>query len=280
VAVIASAWIGADDLAGDAGDADRALPWWSFSKTVIAALAAELAGQGVLDLDARDGAPWTLRQLLQHRAGVPCYGRLADYHAAVARGDPPWSRAELMARIGQQPDFVAGESWAYSNVGYMLARERIEAAAGEDIEVLARRVFGRDAPRLARVPEDFADVPGAQGYHPGWVYHGCFMGPAVQAVRLVRHMVTRYPELAMAHSLGAGPPGRPWSEAAYGLGTMAGGFGTLGQVVGHSGVGPFNCCAVYHLPATNVSVAVFAEGSDEGVPEREVVRLLEHLSVS
>ncbi|MBS8224858.1 serine hydrolase domain-containing protein [Vannielia litorea] len=276
-----AAWVFEDGETGGAGDLGALWPWWSFSKTIIAGCALRLARGGRLDLDAEAGGPWSLRQLLQHRAGVPCYGRLPQYHAAVARGEVPWSRARLMAEVSDTADFSPGTGWAYSNVGYMLARERVEAAAGCGIGTLAARCFGEplglETMRLATEPEDFADVPGAEGYHPGWVYHGCFMGAPAEAARLVAVLV---PELIGegVHPLGGGIEGRPWTETGYGLGLMAGRAGALGRATGHAGVGPFSCCTVTRFPDAPrpVSVAVFAAGSDEAVPEWEAVRIAQN----
>ena len=48
------------------------VPWWSFTKTVIAAAVLTLVRDGRLSLDDPvDGQPFTLRQLPQHRAGTP-----------------------------------------------------------------------------------------------------------------------------------------------------------------------------------------------------------------
>jgi CubicO group peptidase (beta-lactamase class C family) len=47
------------------------VPWWSFTKTVIAAGALALVRDGRLTLDEPLAKrPYSLRQLLQHRAGV------------------------------------------------------------------------------------------------------------------------------------------------------------------------------------------------------------------
>ena len=53
------------------------VPWWSFTKTVLAAAALALVRDGRLALDEPlPGRPYTLRQLLQHRAGLTDYGRM------------------------------------------------------------------------------------------------------------------------------------------------------------------------------------------------------------
>ena len=80
---------------GDAAD----VPWWSFSKTVIAAAALALVRDGRLALDEPlPDRPYTLRQLLQHRAGLTEYGRLPAYHEAVARNEDAWPADEMLAR--------------------------------------------------------------------------------------------------------------------------------------------------------------------------------------
>ena len=69
------------------GDHDRLappVPWWSLTKTALAAGALTLVADGRLALDAPLlPKPYTLRQLLQHTAGVPNYGDLVEYHEAV-----------------------------------------------------------------------------------------------------------------------------------------------------------------------------------------------------
>ena len=66
------------------------VPWWSFTKTVMAAAALVLVARGRLDLDGPvPGRPFVLRHLLQHTAGIASYGGLAAYHEAVGRGEPP-----------------------------------------------------------------------------------------------------------------------------------------------------------------------------------------------
>jgi D-alanyl-D-alanine carboxypeptidase len=127
-----SAVIAGDDVGRGRGDPSAIFPWWSFTKTVIAAAALRLAEDGRLSLDETlPGRGFTLGQLLQHTAGVPNYGGLPEYHRAVAAGDEPWSREDLLRRVGAwRAEFPPGTHWAYSNVGYLFARERIEACTG------------------------------------------------------------------------------------------------------------------------------------------------------
>ena len=66
-------------------DAEIIVPWWSFTKTLIAAAALALARDGALRLDDRlPGRSYSLRLLLQHRAGLADYGGLKRYHDAVS----------------------------------------------------------------------------------------------------------------------------------------------------------------------------------------------------
>ena len=102
----------------DTRGGDVRVPWWSFTKTALATAALQLVGRGHFRLDDRiDGRPFTLRQLLQHRAGVPNYGGLASYHEAVRRGEKPWEISELVDRVAvYRRDVESGHGWRYSKV--------------------------------------------------------------------------------------------------------------------------------------------------------------------
>src|SRR5690606_41379279 len=93
---IHSATIVGDDMIRGRGDPAAVFPWWSFTKTVIAAAALRLAEYGRLALDeALPDRAYTLGQLLQSIPGVPDYGGLREYHPAGAAGEPAWSRDRL-----------------------------------------------------------------------------------------------------------------------------------------------------------------------------------------
>ncbi|MEL6588250.1 MAG: serine hydrolase domain-containing protein, partial [Pseudomonadota bacterium] len=206
---------------------DAPRPWWSVTKTAIAATALRLAERHVVALDAPMSEGWTLRDLLAHRAGLSDYGPLPAYKQAVAAGDPPWSPAEVLARVGP-PTHRPREIWRYSNVGYMLARARLEDATGRSLgSLLSQEVLaplGLTQTRLSAGVE-----PDWSTYDFRWVYHGCLFGPPSEAAAMV-HGILMGPILSPAMRealrarvpLGDGIPGRPWQSIGYGLGLMMG----------------------------------------------------------
>jgi CubicO group peptidase (beta-lactamase class C family) len=285
VEVVTAAVVDGTLAAGDVADAP--VPWWSFTKTVLAAAALVLVDAGRLRLDTPVAARrYTLRQLLQHRAGVPDYGSLAAYHDAVASGHSPWPASELIARVyahasGSEP----GTSWMYSNVGYLFVRQLIEHADGGEIgDALTRLVLmplGITNVALARTPDDLTGTRwgNAGNYHPGWVYHGLLVGsPAAAALlldRLLRGDLLSPASLrAMRDSFALGGPiaGRPWQAPGYGLGLMIETV-TPPRFMGHTGGGPASTAAVYHFPAPGAAVtaSAFAPCGDPGLVEQRVV---------
>ena len=175
-----------------------AVPWWSVTKTCMAAAALILSERGKLLLDAAlPGRAFTLRQLLRHDAGLRDYTAVPDYFAAATSGGAPWSETELLARVDvDRLAYQPGDGWTYSNVGYLLVRRAIESAFGADLEAaLQALVFaplGVRGVHIAREPGDISR--GAFGnprnYHPGWVYHGLLMGPPREAARWMHGLMT------------------------------------------------------------------------------------------
>ncbi len=236
------------------------MPWWSFTKTVLAAAALSLVERKELDLAQRiTGEPYTLRQLLQHTAGLPDYGGLREYHAAVSSGDKPWPRELLLERVkANQLLFEPGRSWSYSNVGYLFVREMIEQRAGMDLgAALGRLVFepmGIEAVSVARSAADLDRTfwGNDRHYDPGWVYHGLIIGPPAGAAMLLHRLLyssflTSSLKAEMLNAVAAGGPfpGRPFVAPGYGLGLMIDPANRLGRMVGHTGQGPGSTAAVY-----------------------------------
>jgi len=263
------------------------VPWWSVTKTCLAACALVLVDRGRLLLDARlPDRACTLRQLLQHTSGLGSYTERPDYRAAIERGDEPWTDAELSARVRLDPFlFEPGQGWSYSNTGYFLIRRLIERTADADIDTALRTLvlspLGIGETRIAREPADLDACAwgNAGGYHPGWVFHGLLIGPPAEAA-LFMHRLLRgdllSPSLRAAmlarRALDGPLGGRPWRTAGYGLGVMMDVASPLGMCVGHSGQG-HTVAATYHFfdldpPRT---VAAFAPTTDPAAVERAVL---------
>ncbi|WP_180898308.1 serine hydrolase domain-containing protein [Martelella soudanensis] len=269
------------------GASDRLYAWWSFSKTAIAAACLCLVEEGALSLDdVPPGSPATVRQLLQHRGGFGDYTGLESYRNAVAEGGDAWSRDWLLREAdADRVLFAPDRGWSYSNIGYLVIRAFLEQRTGMALgALLDRKLFhplAIDGVFLAETRADFARSEGVDGevYDPNWVYHGCLVGPAEAAVRLLAGIVAGrlfspalVETMVAAFPLGGLLAGRPWSKTGYGLGVMAGAMRGVGRVVGHTGGGPFSACAVYHLAdaAEPVTIAAFAPVPDPDACENEV----------
>lgn len=270
---------------------DTVVPWWSFTKPVLAAAALSLVRDGLVQLDDQvQEGPFTLRQLLKHQAGLADYSELTEYHAAVAEGEAPWPAAEMMRRLdGTRLRYAPGTAWRYSNVGYMLVAKLIERITGLSLEkALADRVFlplSLTHVRVATAQEDLADVypESISSYHPGWVYHGLLVGPLSESTILLNHLLTGQllplpllQEMQDVIVLGGSMPGRPWATPGYGLGLMIGGTKNGHLLTGHTGVGPRSVIAVFHYSSGHnvATCSVFAESCDEGQVEAKVLERL------
>ena len=264
----------------------RPVPWWSLTKTALAAAALVLVHRGRLALDLPiDARGFTLRQLLQHTAGVPEYGGLGAYHEAVRQGETPWSPDELLRRVdADRLVFTPGRGWAYSNVGYLHVRRLIEQATGialdEALRALVFDPLGVPGVSIASQPGDLDGTAWGNRarYHPGWVYHGLAVGTAAEAALFLHRLLAGTllsPSLADAmrqpYPLGGPVEGRPWRSAGYGLGLMIDVVSPRGLAIGHSGQGPGSVSAAYHFPPLARTVAAFAAVEDQAVVERVVL---------
>ncbi|WP_221352125.1 serine hydrolase domain-containing protein [Streptomyces beigongshangae] len=131
----------------------------STTKTYVATVLLQLAGEGRLSLDdtveqwlpevvrghGNDGRRITLRHLLQHTSGLPEYVQdvvpdlsAAGYHEH--RGTTYTSEQRVAFAMTHPPSFAPGAGWEYSNTNYILAGLVIEAVTGRswDREVHAR----------------------------------------------------------------------------------------------------------------------------------------------
>ena len=283
-----------DDMAGLESLEPVPVPWWSFTKTVLAAAALALVANNGLNLDEPVcGYSFSLRHLLQHRSGLPDYGQLRSYQEAAAGRSMPWDRNRLLRQVGaDRLVFRPGEGWAYSNVGYLFVREWIECTSDRELDPaldeLVLSPLGISDARIVREPAQLeASAWGnSSGYHPGWVYHGLLVGPAISAALLLHRLLGGdllppwlLAEMLTPHVLAGPVPGRPWRTAGYGLGLMIGTDETGASYVGHTGGGPGSTAAVYQripdLPGVGPrrTAGAFAPVEDPAIVERRAVVL-------
>ena len=270
------------------GDRSILVPWWSITKSCLAACVLVLVAIGQLDLDCRlTGRAFTLRQLLQHTSGLACYTEHPDYDRANTAQGEPWSHAELLAQSETTPAlFAPGQGWSYSNTGYFLVRRLIEDTTGLDIEhalkTLVLAPVGVERAFIACTRDDLCKsaLGDEDGFHPGWVAHGLLMGPPTEAALLMHGLFTGAllpPPLLAAmrerRAVDVDLPDRPWRTAGYGLGLMMDLASPHGLCIGHSGQGPDSVAASYHFPDLDppLTVAAFAPTDDQGIAERAVL---------
>ena len=154
----------ADVEKGVAMTPDHRIPGGSTGKTYAAAVALLLEEDGLWDLDDRVAdyladKPWygdlanrdsmTIRQLLRHRSGVENYYDLPRFHELIADmveqggniGD--LVREDIIRFVaGVPPLFEPGRGFRYTDVGYILVGEAIEAATGENyFDILKDRLL-------------------------------------------------------------------------------------------------------------------------------------------
>lgn len=271
------------------GEPPVLVPWWSITKTVLAAAVLKLTETGAVRLnDPYDDWPCTIRHLLQHTSGLTTYGGPA-YQKAVADGEPVWSVDELLARRPvRQLLFSPGEGWAYSNIGYLFVRHLIERTTQLPLDTALQQLMltplGITSTRIAMTTSDMAHTcwGNPTRYDPRWVFHGLLIGPPTDAVIFLDGLLAgrvlsagSLETMQDQRMLGGPLPGRPWTQTGYGLGLMMDEVKSAGRVVGHSGVGHDSVSALYaflDLPGRPV-VSAFAPGTDEGLAEHETIRL-------
>jgi D-alanyl-D-alanine carboxypeptidase len=256
---------------------------YSVSKPLLAATVLRLAEQDRLALDDPIetilpeillDVPVSLRHLLNHTGGLPDYGALQEYHEELrAAPDRPWTTEQFLARtLRQGLRFAPGQGWAYSNIGYLLARRAIEEVTGRALgEAMAALVFRPLGLRRPVVAESLTDARGltpgfsavldrdgelhdvARRYHPGWVSHGVVIATAAELARtvegvLVGRLLRPATRAAMLEAV-AVPGEHPlFARPGYGLGLMIDLASPYGRVAGHTGEGPGYSTAAFHFP--------------------------------
>lgn len=136
----------ADPGSGTPMAPDSRMPAASIGKSFVAAAVLYARERGLLDLDAPVSTwlgdrPWfsrlpnhqhlTLRHLLTHTSGLPDHVYLPEFRALfqATRSQPESPGPETLIELilDADPLFDAGEGWAYSDTGYLVAARALEA---------------------------------------------------------------------------------------------------------------------------------------------------------
>lgn len=264
---------------------DKVVPWWSFTKTIIASAVLKFSEQGKVNLDdCLEGKKFTYRQLLQHTSGLKDYGGLPEYHQAVDEGGQPWSIEELFNRLDlDELMFEPGQGWSYSNVGYLYLKLELERIGNSDIaSVLNSTLFNPlnlSDVKLISTSEEFKELSLSKAdYDPRWCYHGLITGTTASAVRFL-HLLSSgeivktnsLAEMLSPYKLNVDVGNRPWRNPAIGLGLMMEYDKDL-ESYGHTGEGPESTIAIYHFPKPEpITIAVFEETNNVAIVENEAV---------
>jgi D-alanyl-D-alanine carboxypeptidase len=292
-------WIGASgslDLERQiAMPADARFPVYSITKTVIAVCLLRLAELRALDIDdpisrwvpdLPFGHCVSLRQLLNHTAGVPNYSVLPEQIAALkASPGKAWTYAQFIEHTCHRGlDFLPGEGWRYSNTGYALLTRVVELAnATSFAEAVQQHVVGplghsatatiegrasfeQLVPGFSRDFHGEGELQDVRGvYDPGWVAHGLVASTVAETCEFFQalfagKLIQRKSLDAMTQLVRVPGDHPPAVSPSYGLGLMGDPDGTYGPDFGHGGDGPgYNLYAGCHrdFQGRGVSAAVF-----------------------
>ena len=126
----------------------------SVTKTFVATVVLQLAGEGELRLDETverwlpglvpNGKNITLRELLNHTSGLFDVANDQGFITRVLwRRTESWTPRKLVRiATAHKPLFAPGTGWSYSNTGYILLGLIVEAATGNSLGAeLDRRIF-------------------------------------------------------------------------------------------------------------------------------------------
>ena len=288
--------------AAGAADRERGIPMRtdtpmlaaSIGKTFVAATAAALHDEGVIDLDA-PVARWlgerswwtrlpnhevvTLRHLLDHTSGLADHVHEDAFREAFARawrdGAPtPDAETCIGLVLDRQPAFAPGEGFAYSDTGYRIAALALEEATGRPLTVMISERWLRPLGLDGTFPSDRPDLPGlACGYVGDDDPFGLprrtidengvmVFDPAIEGAGGGFASTSR--DLAVwarwAFTEGPTRPERvPFArideDRGYGLGVASRRGDTLGPVYGHAGWIPGTVSSLRYYPDHGVAVA-------------------------
>ncbi len=158
----------------------------SITKTFVAVVIMQLAGEGKVDLDKTvtdyvtlpivqrvpNAEQATLRQLLNHTSGVPTW-EFEPAWIRRGRGDQMtlshvWGKTETLDYITADKvaaPFAPGASYAYSNTNYTFLGLVIEAVTGNEATAEIRRRILEPLDMQNTFMESFEPIPGGIAHH-------------------------------------------------------------------------------------------------------------------
>lgn len=317
-ATVTTAAVGLADREGDVPmrPGDR-MPAGGAGKTFTAVVVLSLATERIVDLDAPiarwlGDEPWfprlpnastlTLRHLLMHRGGIPNHASTLEFvrtvQARVTGAEPgpdPTPRQLIELILDAQPLFPAGEGFAFSDTGYVLAGLVLEKATGRsaaallDERVVAPLALDATAPLRGRVHAGlvagYSDAGGplgiaaktaaggAMAFEPGWEFtSGGVVSSARDLARFTKALLEGrvLPSGALDDLLASQLEG----ELRYGLGVTFHGDGAA-RAYGHAGWFPGYRTEVRYYPARRVAIALQVNGDAPLDTDAAFARLLE-----
>lgn len=281
-----TAAVGTADLAaGTPTSTDMSWPLRSVTKSYTVTLLLQLVDEGALTLEdtisqyvegVTDGDRVTLRQLAGMSSGNSDYTTEAFQVDFTADPTRLYTLPELNAFVlGQPAQFEPGTRHVYTNANTNLLGAVIEKVTGEPFaQVLDERILQPLGLHGTRYVTDVATwtEPHAQGYGPAdgereaVDQNFSIFGPAGSMVSTLEDSRVWAEALATGALLAPatqsereqGAPlevGPPYDLYALGIGSTDGWWGHNGEGLGYT-------AAVFHNPATHVSIVVFANESN------------------
>jgi D-alanyl-D-alanine carboxypeptidase len=289
-------------------------PIYSITKTLTALLILRMQEAGILHVDdsMRHWLPdvtlpesITLAHLLRHTSGLPDYGSMPEYHKAVQHSpSSPWTPDRFLeVAIQHGLLFEPGTGWSYSNIGYMLLRQVIEAASPMSFRnALTQYVTARVRLEDTFVAENIRDwsacVPGysrevdvdgnvvdvRDRYHPEWCAPGVAVSTVEDTTRLfdgvfAGELLGEESLRSMLHLTRVPGDHPPAITPSYGMGIMGDPDGHFGASFGHGGGGPGYALRASIIPKSQfgrLAIAAFCN-TTEAKPDQLVHEILSRL---
>jgi D-alanyl-D-alanine carboxypeptidase len=276
---------------------DTVFPIYSITKTLTAICVLRLIEAGTLRLadaarrwlpDVDIPATITLTHLLRHTSGLRDYGPLAEYHQAVrTHPDKPWTRQQFLEAVPPKAVlFAPGESFSYSNVGYMLLIDIVERVTGQTFarvlnDVVATPLALERTRVLAQIDDLMRCIPGfgsevtsdghivdVRGrYHPGWCAPRLVASTAVDITRVFDALIAGdvLEEETLTQMLTLVPLSNLSDETiGGGMAVYSDRASPWGRNYHHGGGGPgydLGATVYPETPLGRVSIAVFVNSS-------------------